>query len=292
MKHLKFKLQQDPGAFALLSKLPPKTAVVFVHGFWGKPRSTWVDFPNYIEQKPQWNECDLYFYGYRSNKQVRSLADDFLPFLRSVADGNVPLAMNSDYLPSGDLSLVVARLNFLRKRGFPGYAKLVLVGHSAGAVIIRETLLLIINEINAAQKKEKTKKVDARDQKILESRVRFFAPAHKGFQGAGILGIAQRLPVIEIIPVLCLAWNPLYQNLSRGTVLKDIEEETERLWNADKFPALNTLSLFGRDEEIVQIGRYQGYEDMEKTEPQQAHQSISKPRRGFTLPLEFVTDAL
>src|SRR5882757_3750395 len=87
MNHIPISLTHDRRAFGLLSRRPPSTVVIFVHGFWGKPRSTWVDFAHLIEKDEKWDECDLFFYGHRSNKQVRPLADKFLSFLTDVVTG-------------------------------------------------------------------------------------------------------------------------------------------------------------------------------------------------------------
>jgi hypothetical protein len=291
MKHIMVRLLAARRAFGLLSKIPPTTAVVFVHGFWGKPRSTWVDFSSFIEQNAKWDNCDIYFYGHWSNKQVRSLADNFLPFLRGVAAGGNQLVASSAAYPSGLLSIFGPGMAFWVARGAEGYKRIVLVGHSAGALIIRETVNLIINEMEEAHTSGKAQ-VDPKDQMILDAKVRFFAPAHKGLLGAGVLGIAQNVPVLDIIPALCLEWNPLYQNIARQVVVNDIEKETEKFWNAYQLPALNTLSVFGGDDQIVNIGRYEGYELKERLKSDQNHTSICKPRLGFPFPEEFVADVL
>jgi hypothetical protein len=290
VKHLTVALKDDRRGLALLSKLPPSIALIFVHGFWGKPRSTWVDFCNLIEDDPKWNDCDVYFYGHRSNKQVRTLADKFLPFLQAVAAGGRQVLGSAATFPSNSPSLFGPGATFWSNRGTEPYKRIILVGHSAGALIIRETLNLIIN--SALQSRQKGKlKVSVGEQMILDSKVRFFAPAHKGFLGAGILGVAQNVPVIDIIPTLCLQWNPLYQNIAKQVVVQAIQDETEKFWKAYKISALNALSVFGQNEQIVNIGKY-SHEAKERTEPGKHHTSICKPRPDFLFPVGFVTDVI
>src|SRR5260370_1459356 len=85
MQHFPISLQGNSGAFALLSHRLPVAAVIFVHGFLGDPRTTWVDFEHLVDQAPIWNECDLYFYAYRSRNQIVPLAEEFDQFLTSIA---------------------------------------------------------------------------------------------------------------------------------------------------------------------------------------------------------------
>src|SRR5947207_7847931 len=58
-------------SYALLStNTEADVAVVFVHGFAGKPTSTWIDFQGLVDEYspdyPWWTISDLFFYGYNS----------------------------------------------------------------------------------------------------------------------------------------------------------------------------------------------------------------------------------
>lgn len=291
MKHLPISLKQDRRALGLVSKRPPNTAIVFVHGFWGKPRSTWVDFVNLIEKDETWDDCDLFFYGHRSNKQVRPLADKFLLFLNELTTGRESSVMTTPFIaPSSTSATLFGTTNdFWNTRGTSPYKQIVLVGHSAGALIIRETVCLAAS---SAQSNEGSKtKPRASGAMVLHSRVRFFAPAHRGLLGAGLLGIAKGISKIDLVTALCLEWNPLYKNIEKQTVVDDIKNETERLWKEYKYPALKAFSVFGNDETIVNIGKYD-HEDKEKTLDHQSHTSICKPRPDFPFPVEFVADVI
>lgn len=72
MRHFPVKLKSSFGSFGLLTRNPPEATVIFVHGFGGTPRGTWVDFEHLIDELdakfPAWGDCDLLFYGYHSYK--------------------------------------------------------------------------------------------------------------------------------------------------------------------------------------------------------------------------------
>ena len=291
MKHLPISLKQDRRALGLISKRPPSTAIVFVHGFWGKPRSTWVDFVNLIEKDEKWDDCDLFFYGHRSNKQVRPLADKFLPFLTELATGRESGVMTTPFIAPSSTSTTLfgTTADFWNTRGTSPYKQIVLVGHSAGALIIRETVCLVAGSAQSSEDSKTEPK--ASNAMVLHSHVRFFAPAHRGLLGAGLLGIAKGISKIDLVTALCLEWNPLYKNIEKQTVVDDIKNETEKLWKEHKYPALNAFSVFGSDETIVNIGKYD-HEDKEKMLDHQTHTSICKPRPDFPFPVEFVADVI
>jgi hypothetical protein len=85
MEHFPVSLEVSRGAYGLLAKKAPSTGVIFVHGFQGNPRATWIDFQGLVEeignQRALWSEADLFFYAYRSRVQIRPLAEDFVKFL-------------------------------------------------------------------------------------------------------------------------------------------------------------------------------------------------------------------
>src|ERR1700674_1968095 len=89
MEHFPVNLERYEGAYGLIAKHVPTTAVIFVHGFDGNPRVTWIDFEGMIEQvgsqRAQWSEYDLFFYSYHSLDQIPVLAETSLEFLTSVA---------------------------------------------------------------------------------------------------------------------------------------------------------------------------------------------------------------
>lgn len=302
MQHFPVSLQSTRGAFALLSHRPPVAAVIFVHGFLGDPRTTWVDFEHLVDQTPAWNECDLFFYAYRSRNQIVPLAEEFSRFLTSIARAKEQTVLSTGFFAPSSKShtLFSTPLYFWENRKNAPYDYLVLVGHSTGAVIIREVIRQKIaqlveskGDLNAWVHTGKAKKEDAEypDRLVLQSSLRFFAPAHLGVLAAGKLGLAQSLPIIEKITGAFFRSNPLYQNLKHDSpTILDLKKATEELWKQYKFEALKARSLFGANEEIVYIGGY-SHDEVDPTVSGHDHISICKPRPDYVKPLEFVIHA-
>ena len=180
-------------------------------------------------------------------------------------------------------------------RGAVQYKQLVLVGHSTGAVIVREVVL------QNAKHAELEKELISSGLEIVLPRasLRLFAPAHLGVIESGNLGIAMGIPVIDRIFGLYLRSNPLYQNLhQQSATLTNLRRDTEALWakNAE-VTALKATMFFGQHEDVVEIGGYSHDEfygaaqGQKYVEPNHNHCSICKPSARFVKPLEFVAAA-
>lgn len=281
---------------ALLST-EPEVAVVFVHGFLGDPRLTWINFQSLVDdlddQRPLWNRCDLFFYDYRSRDQIAPLAEDFRAFLKN--DHHEYLY--ESVLPS---SLKLPRLT----RGAVQYKHLILVGHSVGAVIIRDVVLqdLKARQVAGTLPSWTPRGDPSSDLETLipQSSLRFFAPAHLGVLAAGKLGLARSIRYLDKILEAYLRSNPLYQNLRPGSpTLVSLQRETEAFWaKYPKVTALQATMFFGQHEDIVEIGGYSNDEfygavlGQKHTEPGHNHTSICKPSVLFTKPMEFVAERL
>jgi hypothetical protein len=309
MEHFPVRLQGSEKGFALLARKPPESAVVFVHGFGvlgfgGNPTTTWVDFEHLVdelgEQRAGWSRCDLFFYGYRSHNQTAPLGEDLARFISTVAARNERLILGIEFaLPSSSEKMYGSPLHLSLGRGTEPYRNLFLVGHSTGAVVIREAVRLKLKEITArghdltAWFSAALRPGDPEyvDRLIARALLRFFAPAHLGVMAAGLLGAASSLPPIEKIVDAYLRSSPLYQNLRPGSpTLVDLRKETETLYEKHKIQALKALLLFGEKEDVVFIGGY-CHDEQLPTEKGHNHTSICKPTRQYVKPLEFVTHA-
>ena len=76
------------GSYALLTeRASAKTAIIFVHGFWGCPEKTWVQFQTLIDSvqqtMPWWATYDAFFYAYRDQEQISPNAASLLEFVSS-----------------------------------------------------------------------------------------------------------------------------------------------------------------------------------------------------------------
>jgi hypothetical protein len=180
--------------------------------------------------------------------------------------------------------------DFSDLRGTEPYKNLILVGHSTGAVIIREAIRLLVEQI---LRDNNATRDDASDHSALitNSRLTFFAPAHVGVLAAGKLGLVQSLPILDRIVGAFLRSNPLYQNLTHTSpTIIDLRKKTEEFYADFGFPALKAASLFGQHEEIVFVGNY-SHDEVVPTEPGHNHVSICKPTHKYLKPLEFVANA-
>ncbi len=285
MEHFPITAERYSGTYGLLSKKPPRTGVIFVHGFRGKARGTWGDFELLIEQvgiqRSLWSECDLWFYSYRSRDQVRPLAEEFVEFLLDVATKRESTVIGSSYvLPSSEKLILGVPADLAGLRSQKEYADIILVGHSAGAVIIREAVRLILTKMENSDFYPT----------ILNASLRLFAPAHRGVIAADKLGAARATPFLGTIVALYLQSNPLYQNLKIGSpTIVDLRRVTEQLYAERQIAALRAAVLFGKHEEIVDVGGYSHDEEL-PTEPGHSHTTICKPTKRFLKPLEFVID--
>ena len=89
--HEKRSIEGDwEGSYAWLSDQPDTdTAVVFVHGFFGDARGTWLNFPGMIDSHLApgsfWPKADLFFLDYPSYEHhIADNADRLLRFLATV----------------------------------------------------------------------------------------------------------------------------------------------------------------------------------------------------------------
>jgi hypothetical protein len=303
MEHFPISLQGHGRAYGLLTKKPPVSGVIFVHGFDGDPRATWVDFEGLIEQigsqRSLWKNCDLYFYGYESSDQITPLAEPFLEFLTNVATFKEQQIISSRYaFPSSEKYTLGVPEDLSGARGKDPYKKLILVGHSTGAVIIREAIRLMMTDILKRYKSlaswlDKIGKTGEglSDLLIAKSALRFFAPAHLGVMGAGKLGIAQNVPIIDRLIGGYLQSKPLYHNLKHDSpTILDLRKATERLFEVFEVEALKACSLFGQHEEIVYFGGY-SHDEPTQTQAGHWHTTVCKPNVSYVKPLEFVVSA-
>jgi hypothetical protein len=300
MQHFPVSLQGNSGAFALLSHRPAVAAVIFVHGFFGDPRTTWVDFAHLVDQVPIWTECDLFFYAYRSRNQITPLAEEFGHFLTNIAGAKEQAVISSRFFAPSSKSHTLFSTPLWENRRNAPYNYLILVGHSTGAIIIREVMRQKITRLVKSKGdlgawmqtgKDEKEDPDYPDRLVLRSSLRFFAPAHLGVLAAGKLGLAQSLPIIGKITGAFLRSSPLYQNLRHDSpTILELKKATEELWKQYKFGALKGSSLFGANEEIVYIGGY-SHDEVDPTLGGHDHISICKPRPDYVKPLEFVIHA-
>jgi pimeloyl-ACP methyl ester carboxylesterase len=244
---------------------PNKTLVVFVHGFAGKAVDSWTDFAGLLTERPQAAGCDLVFYGYDSlRRPMQNSALQLLEFLDVV---------HKDPGPMLELTLDASAQRDAKFR----YDRLVLVGHSLGAVVARRAL------------------VDAhRDGRAWAPKTHLvlFAPAHSGAQ---ILEMATSvMGAFKVAPVETIAkWlYPVLDDLKLGSPalaqLKDDVREAIQAGGAEHLRA--KLVVISDNDEVVRPERF--FCDPVSRQLSRGHIDICKPDAVYTDPVDLLVGIL
>ena len=135
LKHVSSLVKQRRSHAYLSTNPEADTCVVFVHGFFGDPIGTWGQFSDLCDSdelkgRGIWARSDLYFYDYGAEHDfVKRSASGLGHFLERL----FPQAQT--------LLLGLSHAESLKIRNpWLAYSRLILVGHSLGAVVIRECL--------------------------------------------------------------------------------------------------------------------------------------------------------
>lgn len=278
--HFAYALQNFRGGYALISDSPDTDkAAVFVHGFAGGPASTWVDFQGLVDsglpEVPEWwQTTDMYFYTYES-------VDGSLEFntldLKNFVSQMFP-EMETHRL------IEVRKNQFAKSAPYPfrsltrSYSKLVFVGHSEGAVIIRKLIVSTIRDLEYANS-------DIKNGDVIGATLNLFSPAILGFSPSGGYALLLELDLANAKNML-RAHNELKYD---SPLLGDLKSATVSL--AKQYPDVSALRAwvgFGGDERIVYIGNY--LTDPEVVKLTGSHTSVCKPDADFMQPFEFVKE--
>lgn len=259
-----FSLVPVPGAprnvtlfFCPASDPPAGRLVVFVHGFAGSAVKTWRAFYEGQARYGWWRESDLLFVGYRSlhdevgyvASTLRVLVGRAFP---SPQDGMLPLRQ-------GDIP----------------YARLVLVGHSLGGVILRMALL---EELRAQP-----------SSPLLAAALLLFSPATGGFVPSGLLGAFRELGLWSAVEAV-LSGAPSY-NLLRRKIddLARLRGDTEQAALTHPWlPSLSSWTLWATPDRVVATGGY--VTDAPPEWENLGHTRVCKPGPTYTRPWEFIQE--
>lgn len=268
-------------SYALLSKADGvDTAVIFVHGFGGKPTSTWRDFQGlvdeYSEEYTWWAASDMFFYDYESlHTPIRRNAKLLGDFVESVWHGRWQGTDSSD-----------AGLK---------YKDLIFAGHSEGAVVIRRLILDRYEAIKlAAENSNPTADTNAvkaamnpalDSDFVLASYLRLFAPACMGTNFSSWIGFLSSFSLfVSAATASSLVRNELLPESPILNTLKIGTEQAHAAFRATR--SLHTRPLFGVPDQIVYSESYQGEEPL--WDQGYDHFGVCKPDYVHKRPLEFV----
>jgi hypothetical protein len=238
-------IRNYPGSFVMSApSVPPTTAFVFVHGFGGNALTTWahiqelVDTPTYAKT---FEAADLFFYDYESTRHRVPFASDALnSFLTQI----------------------------LEDRSAP-YSALYTVGHSLGAVVIRQLMLELVR--GAAH--------SPYAPLLVAASPLLFAPAHFGFRHAlAALLIVESIPVLsQLTAIWLLTRGEVYGDVQEGSVvLSELKEQTADFWTTQPVPALQAQLVWGKEEQIVHVLDYK-HDVRVALRPGHDHFSVCKP---------------
>jgi hypothetical protein len=281
LKHQYFK-DLDAGSFALLTEEPEaRRAVVFVHGFGGKPCGTWSQMPEYIAKDDGWKQTDAYFIGYNSTRDAVMLSATYLTsFIQAICPVPPMKLFRVDDRKSDKKWLVRSEP--------PHYDSIDLVGHSLGGVVLRAAILKILKNGLTASGSDDTSKLDPGSALACNAKMRLFAPAQGGARIAGLIGLAARAPVLRDIVDLFRGRSPSFQELSPEQQLLSVLRDNTNYY-ADRYPELTALRAsiaWAHHDDIVTAISYR--HDAEITVRDTNHKTICKPWDKFPAPFYFL----
>jgi hypothetical protein len=237
--------------------------IVFVHGFLGHPERTWTDFKNMLSSE---SDADAVYFGYLSvQESCMNGAEDLKHFL-------------------GQLALTKP---FADRK----YREITLVGHSQGAIVIRQMVLSVIEKQQAGLMSGVWSRItglDDLDVLLLSADIALFAPAHLGFSPSGGLAYLSGLGLADCATKVV---SPSYVEMASGEFLKNLQHKTEHYQASQGPRAAFARVVFGRKEQVVTRGAFL-YDRSEDQQPEKDHISVCKPNPDYRFPIKFVLDRI
>lgn len=289
-RHYSHTLESFRDSYVLIS--PSETAdcaIVFVHGYGGDSYGTWSRFQLMVGDFEScaefYSSCDLFFFQYPSRDEWISVSTErLLRFIDELILEPDPAHFTEDAGPivvefkqAGNKPLTYSVLPATRR-----YKRIILVGHSEGAVLIR-------NGVIKRLKNKRLKLTHWRQRKLLlQSQLTLFAPAIGGFVPSGLLGILKGMPFFGRVLNAVSSYSPAYQDLSGGHFLQDLRTQTEEAQKKNNYRALRADIVWGNSDRIVHPTKYDA--DSEEF-VDGGHIQICKPDQNYVYPIQFVAQS-
>jgi pimeloyl-ACP methyl ester carboxylesterase len=257
MHHL-IDIDHFAGSYGLMAAVQPRIALVFVHGFAGDSVDTWSEFQPLVDRPPfeqGFEEADLFFWDYPCTRQT--IAESASSLNRFLAEG-------------------------LKRRD--RYAVVRLIGHSTGAVVIRQLLLDLARGATASK----------HASLLLASQPLLFSSAHFGFrQALAVTLLAHGIPAMAALTALWqLFRGRVYADLDPASpVLQQLERQTVRRVRRHHEDNLRALLYWGARDNVVNTVDY----DVDVRVAFEAdcdHRSVCKPSATNARPIEWVLNAI
>jgi pimeloyl-ACP methyl ester carboxylesterase len=283
------------GSYGLLSPDPlTGVAIIFVHGFWGDSYSTWQDIQVLVDEFgdrfPLFSESDLFFLEYDAAGNFVGPSADKLRRFVDLLFPTPPGDLFSEDITTSDWG---SHLPFSRLCIRPGpylYNSLILVGHSLGAVVIRQMILDAATDFSAACQLTPTKEQQLLSQRpVLLADIRLMSPAHLGFRPVGALGAAFALsPMAGLLRGLLTFYRSFTELDPDSELLQSLRRRTEEMSRSfPGLPALCAKSLCAENDDVVIMDRYDCDRRIQYVSDR-THTTVCKPLRTYLTPLEFI----
>ena len=263
------------------------TAIVYVHGFLGDTQSTWEQLQYYVDRldNEPFRDADLFFYDYPAEDNFVHVS---VPGLRAFLNWLFPLPppelvkvhfRDLDWRLHDDPEVITLR----EQRP---YTRLVLVGHSLGAVVIRR----LVADVAITASANQTTQFGAEATRLLDAELVLMAPAHLGFQPSGKTALLQILPFSALVQRSAFLFRA-FSDLQQGChFLTQLHHETARMAGCfPKSPAFQPRILWGDAEGIVIPGRFDSDSPSAmKFVAGKDHVTVCKLTRAYLTPAEIV----
>lgn len=246
---------------------PNGSVVVFVHGFNGRPVSSWLEFPSRLPEEPAWTGSDLVFFGYDGR---------YAPVMASA----LVLAEFLDELMAGHVPTNVASGRRSARQDGELYRRLVVVGHSLGAVVARRALLEARRPIRADW--------------LTRTHLVLFAPAHRGADVASL--VLEGLVGFPVAGPGLAAWvayrfPPARELAPLSSTLTDLERESAEAYATGENAVQARAIAFGERDRIVRVENFLN-DPRPKIFLERGHSDVCKPIRGFLEPVDLFKELI
>ena len=272
-RHYPVLLAHQKSYARLSTNAEAKTCIVFVHGFFGNVTKTWEYFADLCDSPDVpdaafFEHSDLYFFDYPAQKAfVKHSASELAEFLNRLFPRP---AMDLFHL--GEEQRVAVRAPWIP------YSQLILVGHSLGAVVIREC---IENQFRLPHNRGVPTWIGM-------CEIRLFGAAHIGFKVSGRKELLYSLSP-EILLSFPLLWRAFSDLQPSSSVLVSLRSRTESLAKLNpEQKCFRALLLYGTEEDIVIPGEFDCDYVLEWQKGMNNTQ-VCKPDESFRDPIKVVT---
>ena len=234
-------------------------ALVFVHGFCGDAFDTWSEFQSLVDRQPfvdAFASTDLFFYDYPCTRMtIAESAAQLNRFIEAVTSTRV--------VPHDSIRLI---------------------GHSTGAVVIRQLLLDLSRGASLSPSREV----------LLAAQPLLFSSAHFGFRQAFAVSLLAHS--VSLLSAAFAIWQ-----LVRGRVYADLDPNSPVLAQLER-QTVNRVTIHGEDglrgrlywgakDNVVNTVDYE-VDRRIAFELDCDHRSVCKPSSTDTRPVQWVANAI